>query len=134
LGSRSTLLLAAVAGFLAVVLGAFGAHGLEARLGVEGLATWQTATQYHLTHALALLAVGVWQQRTAEDAAAAGRLRGAAVALLTGIVLFSGSLYLLALDGPGWLGPVTPLGGVAFMAGWLLLLDAARLGRPAGAG
>lgn len=133
MGSRSTLLLAGVAGFLAVMLGAFGAHGLEARLGAGGVATWQTATHYHLSHALALLAVGVWQQRVA-DGAAAGRLRAAAVALLTGIVLFSGSLYLLALDGPRWLGPVTPLGGLAFLAGWALLLDAARLWRPADPG
>jgi uncharacterized membrane protein YgdD (TMEM256/DUF423 family) len=101
-------------GFLAVALGAFGAHGLRARLGMGGIELWKTAALYHLVHAAALLAVAL----------AADRLRaGRAVCWMfaIGMVIFSGSLYLLALTGRSWLGAVTPFGGAAFMAGWLTL-------------
>lgn len=96
---------------LAVALGAFGAHGLKARLSSEMLAVWQTAVQYHAWHALGLLAVGflspsIWSK-------VAGGL------LAAGIVLFSGSLYALALGAPRFFGAVTPLGGLAFILGWL---------------
>jgi uncharacterized membrane protein YgdD (TMEM256/DUF423 family) len=101
-------------GFLAVALGAFGAHGLRGQLGPGGLELWRTAALYHLVHAAALLAIAL----------AADRLRaGRAVSWMfaVGMVLFSGSLYLLALTGRTWLGAVTPLGGAAFLAGWLTL-------------
>jgi uncharacterized membrane protein YgdD (TMEM256/DUF423 family) len=113
----------AVLGFLAVALGAFGAHGLKGRLDSLGTAaTYQTAVQYHMYHALALLAVG-W-------AAASGR-SGAAVAgwaFLLGTFVFSGSLYALALSGQKWLGAITPIGGVAMLVGWVALAVAAAGG------
>jgi len=111
---------AAVLGALAVALGAFGAHGLAARVSPEALASWRTAAQYHLAHAVALLALALY-------GSAAGRSVALPAALFAaGIVLFSGSIYLLVLGGPRWLGPVTPLGGVALLAGWLSLVAVAR--------
>lgn len=116
---RPFLTLAAGLGFLAVALGAFGAHGLASRLadlpdGALRLDWWKTAAQYHLAHALALgLAAGVLGE------ARLGRL--ACVAFALGILLFSGSLYTMTLTGVRWLGAVTPLGGLALLAGWLLL-------------
>ena len=107
------LALAALLGASGVGLGAFGAHGLEARLG-EALATWETGVFYHLVHALALLAVALLLRVAGE----APLLRSAGWLFAAGVGLFSGSLYLLALGGPGWLGPVTPLGGLAFIVGW----------------
>jgi len=105
--------IAAITGALGVVLGAFGAHALRARLDPAQLATWQTAVQYHLLHAVVLLALSLWSS-------ASGRGAGLAPPLfLAGIVLFSGSLYLLTLGGPRWLGPVTPLGGLCLIGGWL---------------
>lgn len=107
------LFIAALLGALGVGLGAFGAHGLKARLGAS-LGTWETGVSYHLTHALALFGVAVLL-RVAGDATL---LRSAGWLFAFGVLAFSGSLYLLALGGPRWLGPVTPLGGLAFMAGW----------------
>lgn len=110
---------AAFLGFLAVALGAFGAHGLRSRLGTGGVEIWRTAALYHLVHAVALLAVAL----------AADRLRGALATcwlFVVGTVFFSGSLYALALTGVTWLGAITPLGGAAFMAGWLTLALAMR--------
>jgi uncharacterized membrane protein YgdD (TMEM256/DUF423 family) len=112
--------LGALAGFIAVALGAFAAHGLKARLDPTMLASFETGVRYHMYHALALLAAG-W---------AATRWPGAAVnasgwLFLGGIVLFSGSLYALSLTGVRWLGAVTPVGGLAFLAGWLCLAWAA---------
>jgi uncharacterized membrane protein YgdD (TMEM256/DUF423 family) len=101
-------------GFVAVALGAFGAHGLRGRLGVGGIELWKTAALYHLVHATALLAIAL----------AADRLKAARAVcwmFAAGMVIFSGSLYLLALTGRSWLGAVTPLGGAAFLAGWLTL-------------
>ncbi|HEV8584998.1 MAG TPA: DUF423 domain-containing protein [Methylomirabilota bacterium] len=113
---RVFLGLGAVSAFGAVALGAFGAHALRARLVPDMLSVFEVGVRYQLYHALALLAVG----------AVAGRLPGGAVAaagwlFVAGTVLFSGSLYLLALTGHRWLGAVTPLGGVAFLAGWAAL-------------
>lgn len=102
---------------LAVALGAFGAHGLKSRVSAEMLAVWQTAVLYHLAHALGLLLVGLLALHLP--------VRAAGWTLLVGIVLFSGSLYLMVLTGIRPLGMVTPLGGVAFLAGWLLLALAA---------
>jgi uncharacterized membrane protein YgdD (TMEM256/DUF423 family) len=102
--------------FLAVALGAFGAHALKARLTPEMMAVYQTGNQYHFYHALGLLGVAV----------AAGLLRPSRLIpwsgafLLAGLVLFSGSLYVLSLTGQRWIGAITPFGGTAFLAGWLL--------------
>lgn len=104
----------ALFGASGVMLGAFGAHGLRAVLDARALAVWETAVLYQLIHALALLLVGLLA-RVAPEAGL--RLPGAAFGV--GILLFSGSLYVLALGGPTLLGPVTPLGGVCFIVGWL---------------
>lgn len=122
MAGAALLTVAALLGAAGVGLGAFGAHGLRGQLGAQGLETWQTAVTYHLIHALAVLAVGVWL-RVAAAAPAVTAFAG--WSFVTGVVLFSGSLYLLALGGPRWLGPVTPLGGVAFIVGWLALAWAA---------
>ena len=122
---RVFLALAALAGFSGVALGAFAAHGLKGRLSVEYLAVFQTGVQYQLVHALALFGVALLADRLP------GRLVTAAGSLfVVGILLFSGSLYLLTLSGLGKLGMITPLGGVCFLAGWLCLgLAALRSGR-----
>ncbi|WP_314020019.1 DUF423 domain-containing protein [Stutzerimonas degradans] len=125
---RAYLPLAAGFGLTGVALGAFAAHGLKASLSAEYLAIFQTAVQYQLIHALAFFGVALLSLH------APGRLLQAAAALFgIGIVLFSGSLYLLTLTGIGKLGIVTPLGGTAFLAGWLCLgLAGWRLPRRAG--
>lgn len=119
--SRPLLLLAALNGFLAVALGAFGAHGLKSRLadledGAQRLQWWETAAHYHLTHALAIglasVAFGVFGTRAA---------RTSAVAFQVGIALFSGSLYVMSLTGIRWLGAITPIGGLGLLLGWGLL-------------
>ncbi len=111
------LTLGAVLLAAAVALGAFGAHALKARLGAEMLAVYHTAVQYHFYHALGLLAVGL----IAMQLPGSGLARAAGWLMLAGIVLFSGSLYLLSLSGTRWLGAITPLGGMAFIGAWLLL-------------
>ena len=105
--------------FLAVALGAFAAHGLKARLTPDLLAVWETAVRYHVYHALALLAVAFAADRWPSRA-----VSNAGWCFLGGIVVFSGSLYLLALTGERRLGAVTPVGGLLFLAGWALLLFA----------
>ena len=117
MSARATLVIASLAMFLAVALGAFGAHALKARLSAEMSGVWQTAVQYHAWHALALFALGLLMLHWPERA----DLGIAAWLLLGGIVLFSGSLYALALSGERWLGAVTPIGGVLFLAGWAVL-------------
>ncbi|MGH8483893.1 MAG: DUF423 domain-containing protein [Pseudomonas sp.] len=121
---RSFLLLAAFFGFTGVALGAFAAHGLKNRLSTEYLAVFHTGVTYQLVHALALLGVAVLATQLP------GRLVGWAGGLFAGgIVLFSGSLYLLTLTGVSKLGMITPIGGLAFLGGWLCLgLAAWRLG------
>ncbi|MGH8746204.1 MAG: DUF423 domain-containing protein [Burkholderiales bacterium] len=106
---------------LAVILGAFGAHALKARLPAEMLDVYRTAVQYHFWHSLGVLTVGLTLQLSPKS----GWLLAAGWMLTTGIVLFCGSLYLLALTGTKWLGAVTPLGGVAFILGWAALAVAA---------
>ena len=151
-GGRIVLFGAICAG-LAVAIGAFGAHALEGRVSAEMLANYETGARYHFYHSLGMLAVGMLAliragrlaARTAADprdpaadpkdsaadpeAAAADpvltRLRWSAALMLTGIVLFSGSLYTMALTSETWLGAVTPFGGVAFLAAWGLLAWAA---------
>ena len=115
--TNRVLILAAGNGFLVVLLGAFGAHGLEAMLSPERLETWQTGVQYHMFHTLALFGTGLLI-----NAKTATRIfYGSAQLFLAGILLFSGSLYLLALTGISWLGMITPAGGLAFLGGWALL-------------
>ena len=117
--SSAKLMLAAGAayGFLAVALGAFGAHALKSRLGGEMLAIWRTAVEYHFWHALALVLVGVLAlQRPATALAVSG------AAFAAGVLIFSGSLYALALSGERALGAVTPVGGVLLLCGWAALL------------
>jgi uncharacterized membrane protein YgdD (TMEM256/DUF423 family) len=104
-----------------VALGAFGAHALKARLPAELLAIWNTGVQYHLWHALGVILIGLCAAAFHDGA----WLRAAGALLLAGIVLFSGSLYALALGAPKWLGAVTPFGGIAFILGWLALAAAA---------
>ncbi|HWC63558.1 MAG TPA: DUF423 domain-containing protein [Rhizomicrobium sp.] len=114
------LFVAALMGGLAVALGAFAAHGLQGRLNDEAREVFETAARYQMYHALAMGLAAF----AARDAAA-GRARLAAILFLVGIVLFSGSLYLLALTGETALGFVTPLGGLSFIAGWAMLALAA---------
>jgi uncharacterized membrane protein YgdD (TMEM256/DUF423 family) len=113
---RVFLSLGAVSAFIAVACGAFGAHALRDRLSAEMLGTWQTAAAYQMYHALALLAVGIVLGRFSSDGSVWLSVAGWLFA--GGMVLFSGSLYALALSGTTWLGAVTPLGGVAFLLGW----------------
>ena len=113
--SRTTLVWGSINAFLAVALGAFGAHGLKNIATDAALQTWETAAQYHFYHALALLLIGILA-RDYPRAIIAGRF------MLAGIVLFSGSLYLLALTQIKMLGAITPLGGVCFLLGWLWLV------------
>jgi uncharacterized membrane protein YgdD (TMEM256/DUF423 family) len=120
----SRWVLGAGAGFalLAVVLGAFAAHGLKAVLDGQQLALFETASRYQMYHALALLVVGVM---LTNPQFSRSLLKLAAIAFILGIILFSGSLYLLALVGASWLGAITPLGGIAFLSGWLMTMIAA---------
>lgn len=114
--ARLWLLLSAFAGFTGVALGAFAAHGLKGRLTPEYLAVFQTGTHYQMIHALALFGVGLLALHMPGRSV---NLAGGAFAV--GILLFSGSLYLLTLSGIGKLGMITPFGGVAFLIGWLCL-------------
>ena len=121
---RSTLVAAGLFGASGVGLGALGAHALEPFLAEKGMAhAWDTASRYHIVHAIALLTVAVWLQQA--RGAAARRAGWAARCWTAGIILFSGSLYLLAIGGPRWLGPVTPLGGIALIAGWVYVIAGA---------
>jgi uncharacterized membrane protein YgdD (TMEM256/DUF423 family) len=115
------LFLGSVNGFLAVALGAFGAHGLKGKLDPSMLTVFQTGVQYHLAHALALALVGV----AAAWLPGSSSLRWAGWLFLAGIILFAGSLYALGITGHRWLGAITPFGGTAFLAGWVLLSIAA---------
>jgi len=113
-------LIGAVAAGLGVALGAFGAHGLKARVGADLLAVFETGVRYQIYHALALLAVG-WAATRAPESGAATL---AGWAFLFGIVVFSGSLYLMTLTGARWLGAITPFGGLSFLVGWIALAAA----------
>lgn len=115
--SATVVFLAAVLGALAVILGAFGAHGLESRLDARALEVYHTAVTYHVYHALALLALGLSGAPLAQSVYG----RAAAWCWLLGIAVFSGSLYALALSGVTVLGAITPIGGVLFIVGWSAL-------------
>ncbi len=114
---RTFLIVAAISGFLAVVFGAFGSHGLQGNIAERLFSAYKTGVDYQFYHTLALLCVALlllWKPLP--------QLQWAGYFFIAGIVLFSGSLYLMALGGPKWLGPITPVGGVCFMLGWLSVL------------
>jgi uncharacterized membrane protein YgdD (TMEM256/DUF423 family) len=113
-GAKLFLSLGSLLALAAVALGAFGAHGLKARLAPEMLAVWQTAAQYHFYHSLGLLLVGFAFFHLQDGTP----LRAAGWLMAAGIVLFSGSLYTLAITGEKWLGAVAPVGGTAFLLAW----------------
>jgi uncharacterized membrane protein YgdD (TMEM256/DUF423 family) len=122
--ARLFIALGALAALLAVALGAFGAHGLKSRLGADMMAIYQTGVQYHFWHALGLVLVGL----LAIHLPGSGALRAAGWLMAAGILVFSGSLYALALSGVRWLGAITPFGGLAFLAAWACLAWAALRG------
>ncbi len=119
---RILKLISGLLGLSGVALGAFGAHALGAQLTASGqLENWRTAVSYQLIHTIAILAVALWL----DNGSAAGKprlLKTAVICWVVGIILFSGSLYAFALGGPRWLWPLTPLGGLAFLAGWTCVL------------
>lgn len=117
---KTFLLIGALAAFGGVAFGAFGAHGLRGRLSPEMMVVFETGVRYHMYHALAILAVGLIIARTG-----GWLFQLAGWAFTIGIVLFSGSLYALALTGVTALGAITPLGGLAFLVGWACLIVAA---------
>lgn len=118
---KTFIIIGAINAFLSVALGAFGAHGLEGKLEPKYLEIWKTGVNYQMFHALGLLAIGI----------IAGNIQGSSLMswsgwlMFIGIILFSGSLYILSLTKVGILGAITPLGGVAFLVAWVLLIIAA---------
>lgn len=119
---KTFFIIGSILGGIAVATGAFGAHGLKSLVSAEALETWDKAVRYQMYHALALLllawAISHWPEQ-------ATLLGIGGWLFLAGVLLFSGSLYILVLSGVKWLGAITPLGGVAFVAGWVCLLVAA---------
>lgn len=105
---------------LVVILGAFGAHGLKAKISTDMLAVYQTGVHYHLFHALGLMVVGLVAAQMTDSA----YLKWSGWLMLAGIVLFSGSLYLLSVSGMRWLGAITPIGGLSFIVAWMLFVVA----------
>lgn len=120
-----TLIIGGILGFTGVILGALGAHALKGTLDPEQLSSYETAVRFQMYHALAIMVTG-WINRSLSS----GLLRKAIVLWLAGVLLFSGSIYLLStrpatgLEGIGWLGPVTPLGGLLLIAAWALVIVA----------
>jgi uncharacterized membrane protein YgdD (TMEM256/DUF423 family) len=102
--------LAAIAAFLAVALGAFGAHGLEGKVDANAMGWWQTATFYLLPHAIAAFAIGL--------SGRSGLIQIGGFILLLGALLFAATLYAMTLGAPRWFGAITPIGGVAMLTGW----------------
>ena len=122
--NRFWLITAAISGLLSVALGAFGAHALKDVLNLYSREIYEKAVQYHMFHTVALLAVGLLQNLQPHSS-----LAGAGWSFLLGLLLFSGSLYLLAITGAKWWGAITPLGGTAFLLGWAWLAYALLRGR-----
>ncbi|WP_127536553.1 DUF423 domain-containing protein [Paenibacillus illinoisensis] len=123
---RVWMTVGAVMTMLSVAIGAFGAHMLKEKIGADAIAVYETGVQYHMIHALALLIVGL----TAGQLGVSSKLKWAARLLFIGIIVFSGSLYVLSITGIKVLGAITPIGGVAFIAGWLLFaLDVWQRGK-----
>lgn len=121
--TRTNLITASLLLMVGVATGAFGTHGLRAHVGPDMLATWQTAVLYQMIHALGMVGIAALQARLHQRLASL-----AAFFLLAGILIFSGSLYALVLSNVRMLGAITPIGGVSFMLGWLLLALAAARG------
>jgi uncharacterized membrane protein YgdD (TMEM256/DUF423 family) len=115
--ARLCVLAGAIALAAAVALGAFGAHAIKERIAAESFSIYQTAVQYQFWHVLGLLGVGILMAQWPGTPL----LAWSAWLLIAGLILFSGSLYALALTGASWLGAVTPLGGTAFIAAWLFV-------------
>ncbi len=121
--NRRYAVMGAIFGGLAVVAGAFGAHGLRDVLSVEAMGWYETAARYQLMHAVVLLVIGIgWNHLARGGATWAGR------SMVMGILVFSGTLYAMAFGGPRWLGAVTPLGGLGLIVGWFTLAWAAWRG------
>jgi uncharacterized membrane protein YgdD (TMEM256/DUF423 family) len=120
--ARIFIILASINLFLSVALGAFGAHGLQGKISAHLLDVYKTGVHYHMIHGLGLFGIGLLGERAI---AGMKQLRLAGWFLQAGIVFFSFSLYALALTGIGWLGAITPIGGVCFLIGWILLAVAA---------
>jgi uncharacterized membrane protein YgdD (TMEM256/DUF423 family) len=114
--AKTILMIASILLALAVALGAFGAHGLKSQLSTDMLQTYKTGVEYHFYHALGLLLIGILAVSYPSEL-----VKWSAILLTAGIILFSGSLYVLAISGIKWLGAITPLGGISFIAGWVLL-------------
>lgn len=112
----------AINAFLAVAFGAFGAHALKEKLSEKYLAIWETAVQYQMYHAIGLIIIGILM--SSSIIGNVSQLNWAGYLMLAGIVIFSGSLYVLSLSGIGILGAITPIGGVAFLAAWVLVIVA----------
>ncbi len=117
--SKTILMTASVVLTLAVIIGAFGAHGLKSHLSNEMMQVYKTGVEYHFYHALGLLLIGVLSVSMPS-----GLLNWSAIFLTLGIILFSGSLYIMAITGIKWLGAITPLGGLSFITGWIILFVA----------
>ncbi len=113
--------MAAISGLFAVLFGAFGAHALKARLDDYALGIFETAVQYHFYHSLALFGVGLFALSVPESL----WLKSSGWLFVTGLIVFSGSLYILSFSGLRWLGAITPIGGLAFIVGWACLALAA---------
>lgn len=111
------LFFSAVLAGLAVAMGAFGAHGLRDTLSAEAMNVYQTAVDYHMWHALGLGLIAMLHQQFMDSK----QLFWAGWLMLAGVIVFSGSLYILAISGIKWLGAITPIGGIAFIAAWVLL-------------
>lgn len=117
--SKTILIIASIMLAFAVAIGAFGAHGLKTHLSNEMMQVYKTGVEYHFYHALGLLLLGVLGFSMPSNL-----LNWSAIFLTIGIILFSGSLYIMAVTGIKWLGAITPLGGLSFITGWLLLFIA----------
>jgi uncharacterized membrane protein YgdD (TMEM256/DUF423 family) len=115
------VLLGSVNAFLSVALGAFGAHYLKQKLTPDKLDVFQTGVHYHMIHAIALILIALFSEKLANSS----MVNASGWAIFIGIILFSGSLYALSLTGLKFFGPITPLGGLSFLVGWILLAIAA---------
>lgn len=115
---RTFIRLGAIMAMLSVAIGAFGAHLLEPTIGAEAMETYETGVQYHMMHALGIILVAIAAGQWGDSR----RLKWAGWLLFAGIIIFSGSLYVLSISGIKMLGAITPIGGVSFIVGWLLLV------------